>query len=469
MAGISNTVKLNIIRDHLAHFSNEEAAIRNHVSKGTVDNVLKEFRAGLIPGTANLVEDAEVTREIAASLKKLDLKLGDAHIGLNVLAQCRQYGLDPADMNRWGIILKAAEDEAGAEAFVRDVYRVLDILDDSGLPLKGLKDTVESLNAQRLELESVEEQYGEAVEKTEQLTKQRDELGRQVSGLKEKYALIAGHIKELERFEQAASHRLTESKVAGDHAKNCIAALDREKESLSQKGLTPDDIAELNDHLSAIARRRGKAASGIKERLYRTLESLDVLIDLEEQVRACKQDLDKVKETAAGTKQEHELLIAAIATDKREKKALEENIDHLRQTVTHYWTDLATQAKSLTAEALRWLNDRLNEEMGIVKLITERALVAGNNAGQMEGYFKAKEWFQNVPELIKGDKQIDKLKVAQIVIAILDGFAQWLKQNQTDQNNYSSLNQAVTDLCQEVQKRFYYTITWQVGKGIVLP
>ena len=98
--------KLAVVRLYLSGLSYDEIAARSGVSKGTVANVVSELRAGVIPEAADVGEHIELLRELSLELKQSKLTPGQCAVGLILLTRISECGLDPADIDRWPMILK---------------------------------------------------------------------------------------------------------------------------------------------------------------------------------------------------------------------------------------------------------------------------------------------------------------------------------------------------------------------------
>jgi protein tyrosine phosphatase len=65
---IPHTVKIEVIREWLQAFSRDKIATNNHISQGSVSNIIDAVKAQEIP-------DLDLLRVVAVELKKVDLGL----------------------------------------------------------------------------------------------------------------------------------------------------------------------------------------------------------------------------------------------------------------------------------------------------------------------------------------------------------------------------------------------------------
>ena len=138
MEKLSTLKRLNIARQYLSGLSYDEIAAKEKVSKGTVANVVAELKVGKFPEAADLGEHIDLLRELSLDLKRSNLTLGQCAMGLAVLTRISECGLDPADIDRWPLILQSAESEDKAGEFVETIYAIQDVQKRTGLSLNDL-------------------------------------------------------------------------------------------------------------------------------------------------------------------------------------------------------------------------------------------------------------------------------------------------------------------------------------------
>ena len=128
--------KLAVVRLYFSGLSYDEVAAKTGVSKGTVANVVAELKAGVIPEAADVGEHIELLRELSLDLKRSNLTAGQCAIGLILLTRISECGLDPADIDRWPMILKMVRNEDDTKEFVRLIYSIQEVQQRSGLASK---------------------------------------------------------------------------------------------------------------------------------------------------------------------------------------------------------------------------------------------------------------------------------------------------------------------------------------------
>ena len=145
MERLSAKKKVTVIRQYLSGLSYDEIAAKCGVSKGTVANVVADLKAGRFPEAADAAEHIEQLRELSIDLKRSRLNPGQCATGLILLTRINECGLDPADIDRWPMILKSAGNEDEAQEFARLVYSIQEVQKRTGLSLEALDNKAHEL------------------------------------------------------------------------------------------------------------------------------------------------------------------------------------------------------------------------------------------------------------------------------------------------------------------------------------
>jgi len=190
--------KLSVVRLYLSGLSYDEIAARGGVSKGTVANVVAELKAGSFPEAADIGEQVELLRELSLDLKRSKLTPGQCATGLILLNRISECGLDPADIDRWPMILKSVPNEHDAKEFVHLAYNIQQVQQRSGLSLEALDNKVQELERKAADLEPISNKLKDCKKQLAELTRQREELASSVAMLEQKGRLLTPRVRDLE-------------------------------------------------------------------------------------------------------------------------------------------------------------------------------------------------------------------------------------------------------------------------------
>jgi predicted nucleic acid-binding Zn-ribbon protein len=419
--------KLAIIRLYLSGLSYDEIAARCGVSKGTVANVVTELKAGMIPDAADVGEHIELLRELSIDLKQSNLTPGQCAIGLILLTRISEYGLDPADIDRWPMILKAVRNEDDAKEFVRLIYNIQEVQQRSGLGIEALDKKVHELEKKAADLEPVSDKLKDSKKELADLSRQLDELTSSVAMLEQKKELLTPQVKELEKRQQNLSRRIADMEPKAEKAERTISALKGETQKLEEVGLSLRGLAELNEKLQEIAQHHIIKPSELRSRLLYELQSLDKGLTLETLIRSRQQELDKTEQALVRTKKEVEMARAVVGSLGQEKTNLEESIKEMREKVMREIAKivpLGQDAVTKLSEDLRRGND---EALAEIRRLKDEAVDVGKKIGQYEGILKSCEWLDELLALVRGEENIAGKRVRTIALLVVRALHTWSK------------------------------------------
>ena len=311
MEQLATQKKVSIIRLYFTGLSYDEIAVKTGISKGSITNIIIDLKAGRFPEASTIGEQVDLLRELSVDLKRSNLTSGHCVIGIAVLNQIKGCGLDPADIDRWSLILKSAGNADQIPEFIRLVYDIQDVMKKTGMGLEELHDNVQALEKKAAKLEPIIKQLEERQMEVKQLTKRRDDLVPVVNKLDQKYGLLNPRVKDLEKREGELLRRIKDQQDTIEEAEanlsalSCekqdtvqkadaaLASLGKEKQQLLEAGFSPEALAEFNDRMRAIAAHHHIAVGVLSERLLHELETLDKGLGLETLVESRKAELKK--------------------------------------------------------------------------------------------------------------------------------------------------------------------------------
>jgi predicted nucleic acid-binding Zn-ribbon protein len=441
---------LAVVRLYFSGLSYDEIAAKCGISKWTVANVVAELKAGTVPEAADVTEQIELLRELSIDLKQSKLTPGQCAVGLILLTRISECGLDPADIDRWPMILKSVRNEDDAREFVRLIYSIQEVQQRSGLGIEALDKKVHELEKKAADLEPVSGKLKDSKKELADLSRQRDELASSVAMLEQKEELLTPRVMELEKREQNLSRRIADMEPKAEKAETTISALKGETQKLEDIGLSLRRLAELNEKLQEIAQHHSIKPSELRSRLLRELQTLDKGLTLETLIRKRQQELGKTEQGLVRTRNEMETTTAAVGSLRQEKTKLEESIKETREKVMQEIAKIVPLAQDAVAkfgEDLRRGND---EALAEVQRLRDEAIEVGRQIGQYEGILKSCEWLNELLTLIQGKEYIADKRVKVIALLVVRAIHTWSKSQ--DSLSYSFLPQALDTLIGELER-----------------
>lgn len=419
--------RLAIARFYFSGLSYDEIAAKSGVSKGTVANVVAELKAGVIPEAADVGEHIELLRELSLDLKRSNVTPGQCAVGLILLARISECGLDPADIDRWPMILKMVRNEDDSKEFVRYIYSIQEVQQRSGLSIEALDKKVHELKKKAADLEPVLDKLKDSKKELAELTRRRDELASSVAMLEQRSELLTPQVKDLEKREENLSRRIADMEPKAERAETTLSALKREIQKLEDIGFSFRGLPEFNEKLQEIARRHAIKPTELRSRLLHELQTLDKGLTLETLIRNRQQELEKMEQALVRTKKEAETARAVVDSLGQEKTNLEAGIKEMREKVMAEIAKiipLAQDAITKFGEDLRCGND---EAMTEIRRLKDEAVNVGREVGQYEGIVKSYEWLNELLTLVQGEENIAGDRVKVIALLVVRALHTWLK------------------------------------------
>jgi predicted nucleic acid-binding Zn-ribbon protein len=419
--------KLTVIKLYFSGLSYDEIAGKCVVSKGTVANVVTELKAGMIPEAADVGEQIDLLRELSLDLKRSNLNPGQCAIGLILLTRIRECGLDPADIERWPMILKAVRTEDDAKEFVRLIYSIQEVQQRSGLGIEALDKKIHELEKKAADLGAVSDKLKDSKKELAELTKQRDELTGSVTMLQQRSELLTPRVKELEKREHNLSRRIADMEPKAEKLETTVSALKEELQKLKEVGFSLRELAELNEKLREIGQRHAIKPSELRSRLLHELENLDKGMGLETLVKSRQCELDTATNSLATIQNEIEASGAVVDSLKQEKMNLDVTIRETRQKVSQEIGMLIPVAEE-TIDKLRQ-NLRLGAEEALAEMrrLRDEVIELGREVGRAEGILQVNQWLNELMALVRGEEGIAGERVRIIALLVVRALHTWVK------------------------------------------
>ena len=447
--------KLAVVRLYLSGLSYDDIVARSGVSKGTVANVATELKAGMIPEAADVGEYIELLRELSFDLKRSELTPGQCAVGLILLNQISECGLDPADINRWPMILKSVRNEDDINEFVRLVYSIQQVQQRSGLSLEALDNKVHELESKAADLEPISDKLEDYKKQLVELTRQREELANSVAMLEQKSKLLTPRTEDLEKHEQTLSRRIADMEPKAKKAETTLSTLKGEMQKLEDIGFTLKELADFNKKLQAIAQHHATKPSELRSRLLHELESLDKGLALEALIQSRQQELDKIEQAIARGKNEIETTRAVVDSLKQEKMNLEASIKETREKVGQEIVKIIPLAQDAVAKLRKDLRRGNDEALAAVQRLRDEAIEVGKDVGRYQGILQSCQWLNELLALVRGEENIEGNRVRAIVLPVVRALHSWLKRQYSHSLSLTSMSLTVERLISDLE-------TWKI-------
>ncbi len=427
MSQIATAKRLTVVKLYFSGLSYDEISAKCGVSKGTVANVITELKAGRFPEAPDAADHIEELRELSSDLRRLKLNPLQCATGLTVLARINESGLDPADIDRWPLILKSIKKEDEAQEFVRLIYSIQEVQKRTGLSLDNLDNKVHELEKKASELKPAEKNLKDCKKQVAELTTKRGKLIGFVAELEHKYELLNPRVKDLEKREHNLSLRITDIEPKAQKAEATLATLNKEIQKLQDIGLPLEELTGFSQKVQQVAKRHAIKPDDLSARLLHELENLDRELGLEGLIESQQRELNKREKDIARTENDLEAAKAVVNTLKQEKLNLETAIKEIRDQVAGEIRGIIPVTRNTLNQFVKELRSGIDKAIAEVHRLRDESLEIGKEVGRFQGILETNQWLKELLALVQGEPGIEAKRVRAVAIMVLRGVSIWLK------------------------------------------
>jgi len=443
--------KMNVVKLYLSRWSHQEIATKASVSKGSVESIVTDLKAGVFPEVADLADQVTTLRALSIELKHAGKTPGQCGVGLAVLNRVNKCGLEVADIERWAAIIKIAGTEDKMKAFVAAIYRVQDFINASGLSLDEIEGKIEELKTKAAELQPTLDELSQKKQEIVGLEKKRNDLIPVIDNMEQKYKVINPVVADLQNQQSELVKQIKQEEDITASTQAALADWSKESQKMSKAGFTIETLTEFNDKVRVIAARHHIARPELRDRLLYELQILGKGLTLETRLKDIRAALKTEQQTLTLTKTEMEKLKASNQTLSEQKAKLEADIKANREYVIVEIGKIAPAARNMLATFAGELRQGNNEVLEVVKNLKDGALQTGTDIGRYQGIVEANQWLVGLLALVNSDEKVEPTLVRAILMRVLRGTQPWMKSNILKGGVNSPLLKAVDLLVSELQ------------------
>jgi predicted nucleic acid-binding Zn-ribbon protein len=444
--------RLQVVYFYFSGLSFDQVAAKTGISKGSVANIVSELKAGNFPEAADVTDQIEALRELSVNLNKLKTTVGKSVVGIAILSRIFELGLDPADMEKWPLLLSAIKSQDDAGEIIGVAYVVRGMQQETGLSLPALEEKVNNLGEKAKELEVINNKIGEQENQFSDLTKNNQDLTQAVSSLDKQYKWLLPRVQELEHREKMLLDRYESRFSEAEKADEILKTIKLEMKKLQKTGFTVQGLTEFNRNIEIIAKRRGIKPSVIQERLLMELRHLDKGTGLETLAKNQQQILKETNQAIAKKNIDKSNLEAILDNLQQQKQNLETSIKETTESVRLQIESIVPAAKTTVMQVTEDLKSGCAEVLSDVYQLRAQSIEVGKDIGQYEGVLKTAEWVKKLTVLVHGGADVNAQDVRSIALLVNQSFCAWLQQHGTDSPNIELLALNTNKLLQEIAK-----------------
>ena len=430
MQKLSLMKQVAVVRLYLGGLPYDEIAAQAEVSKGTVANVIADFKAGRVLDAQEPVEQLELLRELAADLRRLNTTPVQAATGIAIVSHLQELEVEPGEIERFAAMCRRLAGETKTEIFVRAALYLYQLEEHTGLSAEALEEKAHGLQAEVARLEPLAKEVGQYPQQLKKLEKQRQGLRNEVSRLEKQAGPLRSDIVQKEKRAADLSSRVSDLEQRAQAADERLAVARGELQTLAGLGLSSEDLQGLVQRVAAVAQRHGIRPGALRDRLLRELEELDAGLGLESHLKVKQDELDDIKQAIAKAQRECAALDLALQDLRQQQANLQAAITEEEAHIYQEMKAIAQIPVDAATKLQANLKNDIEKALLEVQRLRTQALEMGQEMGRCDAVIEANAWLQTTVALVKGDGSPKAADVRAITLAVLHGAKTCLQQKQ---------------------------------------
>ena len=471
MPSITPRKKMNVVRLYLQGYSYQEIAKRIGVAKGSTVTILTDLKNGKFYPLENISDEIDTLREIAVQIRRTDLSLSQAALGLTIFQGIEALGVQPAEVKNFVEQIRRLTPE-GSETpdFLAAVTAVMEVEQRTGMNPTQLEERVGELEARYHELEQRCKELDPLSKEVAALTEERDSLVSQRATLrleieKGRKTLDAEICERSERLQGLQRQTADTEQLIGQLGKR---VLDQE-ESLRQisyrfdqasdaldkilnLGLSENDLPELAMRLASAAYHHNIEPAQFQRWLFNCLDQASSLLGLETMIKGRRDELIKEERKLAAARKNHETLAAELKALKKqgaEEKAAQKSRRKAWELEIRAVGSIFTEAANAEREDIKALRHSFDQSLSAQQVeLQKTARALGTLQGEIDSY----AWVRPLVNLLQGNDGVTT-KEARIAATFLClGLRRYLELNVENQNKPARIEYLLGQLLEVLER-----------------
>ena len=344
MREISLTSKYKVVKLFLTGLSYDEIAHQVGIAKGSVVNIISEFREGYLQVPPDTTEYVDALRQMAVDLRKNNTSIAQVQSCFKLDLKLREMGVSSEKAEHWlDICHNIASPTVSTDRFVATSLELSQVASESGLNYGDvLNDYNAKLSRSRelsKEIEWEEQQFTEArvshQEEKEQATRELDAVTKAIATAQDMFR------KQKEDLKARMDEYLAQHKLSWKKINTVVALLDME---LGRVGMAKADIERLSG------------------RIYHAGSLVSVSNQLKKEKEGLQSEVDRLA-------QEKQTLATSTNALKNIDESLQTSIPRNKQELDRINTEL--NSKRLELEELQQTASQLTQNLYVSRLIID--------------------------------------------------------------------------------------------------
>ena len=329
--GISLRTRRQVLILYFQGLPYDQIARRTVLSTGSVANIVGEAKEGKFQELKDVREQIDGLRELSVELRKRNLTVSQALLGLSFYERLGKLGIAPEVLDSWiKMCHEVCSPDYPIEEFMAAALRLKGLERQKGMTYEELVEDYEAKGKALSEVES----------RTSKLETSRKTLNKEIHDLSEEKGSLETKVRELDTEKKLLSERVKKWKQEEEDLRNTVSEVQKRLKGLKQESQRLEDrtvaLREETVEREGILSRLRSLGFGEGE-LLRLKDKLEELaangnIKLAELRENLFLDLDSYA-SVLSFRNEAAKLRAEVKNLREEKKALTEENENLRQAI----------------------------------------------------------------------------------------------------------------------------------------
>lgn len=330
MKELTLSKKIKVIKLFLSGYTYDEIAQQVGIAKGSVVNIVDEFRDGNLPLPPGMTEYVDELRHIAVDLLKHHTTVPQLKSYLKLHAKLQDMGVNSEQAQQWlDICQDIASPTASNSQFVKAALELAQVTSGSGL---GYGSLIQDYNA-KLELSKaleaeIEQKKGQLAKLKLECEEQREQATSELNSLTNALATAQDTFhKQKQDLKSQLDEYLAQNKFSWEKVNTAVALLSVE---LGKKGLSQEGIGQLSKQI-AFAGSLFVAVKQLEEERDRLQSEVNQLAQEKNAYASSVSNLEHVNQKLCNSIFEKGHEVNELDTEIEAKKSC---LEQLNQTIT---------------------------------------------------------------------------------------------------------------------------------------
>lgn len=245
MRELNRDIKLQVIKLFLLGWTFDEIAQRLGIAKGSVVNIINDYREGRLSIPADMTEHADALRRTAVDLRKHQTTVSQLQVYIEIHEKVTEMGVDKDDVIQWLDVSRDIASSVNSDGqFVKYALELARLRSETGLSYDEIIADYKEKNARR---DDLNKEIDEKITDLNEIKRQHEEEEKRareekVSINKQRQAAQDSLDRRKNEIEAELNEYMKQNKLSWSKVNTVLAIFNRE---IKKAGLTESDIAQI--------------------------------------------------------------------------------------------------------------------------------------------------------------------------------------------------------------------------------